>query len=117
MLFPQGSLDEVEEGTHLLAILDEHWEEYLGEKDCAVRDRLNRWKVPLVGEAKDQDAYFKTSIRQVRAYLLVCCTTFGITYPVAAVVHQTGAGFICLLHHGCCYVSCCCRCRCLRRRC
>lgn len=68
MLFPQGSLDDVEEGTHLLAILDEHWEEFLREEDCTVRDRLNRWRVPLdAGGGKDEDAYFQTSIRQVRA--------------------------------------------------
>lgn len=66
-MLPQGSLDEVEEGTKLLAILDEHWEEFLREERCMERDRLNRWLVPLDAEAtKNGDAYFQTSIRQVR---------------------------------------------------
>lgn len=90
VMFPQGSLNEVQEGTKLLAILDENWEEFLREERCMIRDRLNRWIVPLdTGEADDGDAYFRTSIRQVRD---------------------------CLLHH--CYISariCCCCCCCRYR--
>lgn len=67
VMFPKGSLDDVQEGTKLLAVLDEDWPAFLEEERCIVRDRMNRWIVPLDegGRAEDYDAYFKTSIRQV----------------------------------------------------
>lgn len=66
--FPQGSLDGVPEGTKMIAILDEDWPDFLAEERCMVRDRLNRWLVPLEPEAtRDGDAVFGTTIRQVMA--------------------------------------------------
>lgn len=68
-MFERGSLEGVEEGTKLLAILDEDWPEFLREERCMVRNRLNRWIVPLdEGPANSEyDGYFRTTIRQVRA--------------------------------------------------
>lgn len=64
--FPQGSLGGVPEGTKMIAILDEDWPDFLAEERCMVRDRLNRWLVPLEPEAtRDGDAVFGTTIRQV----------------------------------------------------
>ncbi|CAM9226350.1 unnamed protein product [Ectocarpus sp. 12 AP-2014] len=63
--FPQGSLGGVPEGTKMIAILDEDWPEFLAEERCMVRDRLNRWLVPMEPEAtRDGDAVFGTTIRQ-----------------------------------------------------
>lgn len=71
MFFEKGSLDGVQQGTKLLAILDEDWPEFLREERCMVRNRLNRWIVPLDegGMEGDYDGYFRTSIRQVPAYV------------------------------------------------
>ncbi len=68
VIFEVGSLKEVEQGTKLLAILDEDWPEFLREERCVVRNRLNRWIVPLdEGPNSDEyDGYFRTTIRQVR---------------------------------------------------
>lgn len=65
--FPQGSLEGVPQGTKLIAILDEDWPQFLAEENCMVRDRLNRWLVPLdePETARDGDATFRTTIRQV----------------------------------------------------
>lgn len=66
-MFEKGALDNVQEGTKLLAILDEDWPEFLREERCMVRDRLNRWIVPLDdgGGGAEYERYFRTSIRQV----------------------------------------------------
>lgn len=68
VMFEVGSLKDVEQGTKLLAILDEDWPEFLREERCMVRNRLNRWIVPLdEGPSSDEyDGYYKTTIRQVR---------------------------------------------------
>lgn len=63
---PEKGLENVPEGTKLLAILDENWPAYLEETRCEVRNRLNRWIVPLDPEAtRDGEAVFSTVIRQV----------------------------------------------------
>lgn len=68
--FPEGSLEKVPEDTFLLAILDEHWPEFLEERRCSVRDELNRWKIELSPEqTKNGEATFNTSIRQVKKRL------------------------------------------------
>lgn len=68
--FEKGSLDNIQEGTKLLAVLDEDWPDFLREERCMARDRLNRWIVPLDegGRGVDYDGYFRTSIRQVVRY-------------------------------------------------
>ncbi|CAN0139953.1 unnamed protein product [Scytosiphon promiscuus] len=66
VVFPQGSLDGVPQGTKLIAILDEDWPQFLAEENCVVRDRLNRWIVPLDDPetTRDGEASFLTTIRQ-----------------------------------------------------
>lgn len=65
--FPEGGLEKVPEDTFLLAILDEDWPEYLQERRCSVRDKLNRWKIELSPErTMSSEAKFYTTIRQVK---------------------------------------------------
>lgn len=62
-----GALDNVPAGTKLLAILDEDWPSFLDEKRCTVREKLNRWLIPLDAEqTREGAANFHTTIRQVR---------------------------------------------------
>lgn len=76
-MFPKGTLEDIEEGTKLLAILDEDWPAFLQEERCMDRARLNRWIVPLDegGKGEEFDGYFKTTIRQVRS---ASCWTYGM---------------------------------------
>lgn len=77
-MFEKGALDNIQQGTKLLAILDENWPEFLREEKCMIRDRLNRWIVPLDegGRGEEYDGYFRTSIRQV------CTTPPGVCVDV-----------------------------------
>lgn len=62
----QGSLDKVQEGTSILAILDEDWPAFLKEDRCHVREEMNRWRAVLNAEqTRDSHKEFFTSIRQV----------------------------------------------------
>lgn len=62
----QGSLDKAQEGTSILAILDEDWPAFLKEDRCKVREEMNRWRAVLSPEqTRDSHKEFYTTIRQV----------------------------------------------------